>query len=215
MLYHYLKYGIVKKEALRELTSLYFNPPTHPDLLKNNEANDLLYLLGLHAIIICENPKKTLRFANFIKTVYKTDEGKGTPTPYSFFIKISVADAYYKLGRYDKVSTIYYALSEDYKKSDNLLTPFMKMLFHCLKIKMLLNARRESDIQNEVKCINAISNESGYKVSRLYILSLLLNNSKFGNTNPEFQKQLNYSFVKLIRDNGLSNSIILPVQVNA
>jgi len=206
-LYHYLKYGIIKKDALRELTTLCLNNTPLFKPLASNEANDMLYLLGLYTIALADNPKKTIRFANFIKTTYKNDELSEQTTPYSFFVKIMIADSLFMLGKHDLVSAIYYSISEDYKKSDRLLTPYMKMLFHCLKVKVLVNTKRETDILDEVKCINAIADESGYKFSKLYILTLLLKTQKLMVKYPDFYKQVNYSLLKMIRENELNKDV--------
>lgn len=212
-LYYYLKYGVVKKEALTQLTRLTFHPPDDEYNLTNCASNDMLYLLGLGTLFITDNPKKILRYASIIKKHYKSDDLILKTSHYGFFINLMSADAHFKLGETNKVAEIYYAISYAYKKNENLLTPFMQTVFHCLRIKLVIDTPREDAVLHEIKCIDAVVEKNGSKLNKLYTLSLLLQNERFMAAHPNFKKQVSYDYMKLVTGNGLNTETFLKQKV--
>jgi hypothetical protein len=205
-IYNMMKYGVVKKEAIAELTKICFNPPEDIYNLKQSASNDILYLLGSFTLLTCNNPKKSVRFIISVSRTYKPQKTSDTSTSYGFFTKIILSDAYFKLGDAQKVESLYYEISNCYKKSEGLLTPFMRTVFHCLKVKMLLISGRYDEIAMEMKCVNAIANEAGSQFSKFYLLLLLLQNEVFLNKYSGVKKQYRYDYEKLIRENNLYNT---------
>ncbi|MDB5030598.1 MAG: hypothetical protein JWP71_1319 [Mucilaginibacter sp.] len=208
-LYYHLKYGIIKREVLRDLTKLSFNPPTDRTGFKKCASNDLLYLLGLNTMMLCYNSKKTIRFIEFLKKNYKPDLFGDNTTQYGFFLKVITADAYYDLGNNTKVAETYYAISNAYKNSGERLTPYMKILFHNLKVKTLINTPRAIHIVTEMKSINAIADKSGYKFPKLYVSVILLKSADLQTSMPKLYKQVNYDFIKMLHENKLNTKIFL------
>jgi hypothetical protein len=211
-IYYHLKYGIIKTEALADLTKLYFNPE-YATGLKVTAANDMLYLLGLHTLLLGNNPRKVIRFVHFLKKHYRDDVCGENTLQYGFFIKTLAANAYFELGGNEKVADLYYLISASYKKSDDLLTPYMKIVFHSLKIKTLVNTPKDNLITGEMKNINGITGKYGYKFSKLYISSIILKSPALNESAPEFYKQVNYEFNKLIRECGLNPKVFLQTIV--
>jgi hypothetical protein len=207
-IYYHLKYGIIKTEALADLTKLYFNPENVAGL-KVSAANDMLYLLGLHTVLLSNNPRKVVRFANFLKNHYRNEEDGDNTFQYSFFIKALVANAYFELGENNKVADLYYTTSVSYNKSDDFLTPFMKVVFHSLKLKTLVNTPKDNLIAGEMKIINSITAKYGYKFSKLYISSIILKSPTLSQSAPEFYKRVNYEFNKIIGECGLNAKLFL------
>ena len=201
-LYHYLKYGTIKPELLHDLTKLSFNPPTDSARLKHTSSNDLLFLLAVYTLRLSNNPKKSLRFINFLSKIYRDHLVEDKTNQYRFFIKIAKADAYFKLGDTEAVLGIYRLISSTYRKRDNLLTPYMKTLFYSLKIKALLNTSRENSIPDEIKILFEIAGESGDKISKLVVSTMILNES-LSNMFPEFYRQVKHSFYKTLNETGL------------
>jgi hypothetical protein len=197
--YYHFKYGIIKTEALGDLTKLYFNPE-YVAGLKVSAANDMLYLLGLHTLLLSNNPRKVITFINFLKKNYRNDVCGENTLQYGFFIKILAANAFFELGQNDKVADLYYLISASYKKGDDLLTPYMKILFHSLKIKKLINTPKDNLIVGEMKNINSIATKYDYRFSKLYISSVVLKSSTLNESAPELYKQVNYEFNKIIRE---------------
>jgi hypothetical protein len=207
-IYYHLKYGIIKTEVLADLTKLYFNAD-HASTLKKSAANDMLYLLGLYTLLLSNNPKKTLRFISFLRSNYRTDILEEHISQYGFFIKTLAANSYFELNEHDKVKEIYYSILAAYKKSDDLLTPYMRIYFHSLKIKTFINTPKENLIPEEMKNVNNIVNKYGYKFSKLYISSIILKSTTLQNSAPAFYKQVSYDFNKIIRDCRLNTKLFL------
>ncbi|MCC8425836.1 hypothetical protein [Mucilaginibacter sp. UR6-11] len=206
--YYHLKYGIIKTEALSDLTKLYFNSGNSLELNKS-AANDLLYLLGSYTLLLANNPKKTLRFISFLKQNYRTDNLEDQMSQYGFFLKILTANAYFELGERAKVEEIYDSIAVTFKKNDDLLTPYMKVLFYSLKIRTLINTSKENLIAAEMKNINNITSKASYKFLKIYISSILLKSPNLQNSAPEFYKQVNHDFNKIIGDCELNARIFL------
>lgn len=208
-IYYHLKYGIIKSEAMANLTILYFDTTIETTNLKKSAANDMLFLLGLHTLLLSNNPRKLLRFIRFLDKNYHPEISDNYASQYDFFVKTVEANAYFELGEMDKVSEIYYLISSTYKKYNNLLTNYMKVVFHSLKIKLMVNTVKENQIAAEMKNINNIAAQFGYKFSRLYIISVLLKSPTLQNSAPELYKQANYDFNKIIRECGLNSKLFL------
>jgi hypothetical protein len=206
-IYYHLKYGIIKTEILADITRLYFNAE-YTTALNKTASNDILYLLGLHTLLLCNNPKKILRFISFLKKNYKADTLEENTLQYGFFMKILAANAYFELGEASNVSEIYYSVSATYKKRDDLLTPYMKILFHSLKTKMLINTSKESQVVSEMKNINDIATKYGYKFSKIHVSALILKSLTL-DPNSTFYKQVNYDYNKMIRESGLNAKLFL------
>jgi hypothetical protein len=208
-LYNYLKHGIVEKSALVELTKLTFNGPEPGSDLTDCASNDMLFLLGIGTFFIADNPKKLIRFIDMVKRSYKNDDVVNTQSQYGFFIKCMTGDTYYKLGEHETVKEIYQSISNSYNAHEDLLTPFMQTLFHCLKVKTIIDTDLEDNVIGEMKCIEAIAERSGGKLNNLYTLSLLLHKGNFMEKHPSFKKQANYSYMKLVSNGGLSADTFL------
>jgi hypothetical protein len=207
-IYYHLKYGIIKTEALTDLTKLFFNA-NQAISLKKSAANDMFYLLGLFTLLLSNNPKKILRFITFLRNHYRADILEESISQYGFFVKTLAANSYFELGEHDKVTEIYYSISATYKKSDEMLTPYMRIHFHALKIKTFINTPKENLIPAEMKSVNDITTKYGYKFSKLFISSIILRSITLQNSAPEFYKQVNYDFNKIIRDNKLNAKLFL------
>lgn len=208
-IYYHLKYGIIKTEAMTDLTRLLFNATGHLPDFKKSAANDMLFLLGLHTLLLSNNPHKTLRFIKFMDRNYRSDTSYDYASQYGFFAKIIEANSYFELGELAKVSSIYNDISSAHKKGNNVFTPYMKMLFHSLKIKALINTSKDNQIANELKQVNNIAGQFGYKLSNMYVLSILLKSPTLQNSSPELYKQISYDFNKIMRENNLNPKLFL------
>ncbi|MFD2871521.1 hypothetical protein ACFS5N_03505 [Mucilaginibacter ximonensis] len=209
-IYYHLKYGIIKTEAITDLTKLYFNAAGNLLELKKSASNDILFLLGLHTLLLSNNPLKILRFIQFLNRNYRSDVSNNHVREYFFFIKTLEANSYFELGELAKVSNIYHDLSASYKKNNNLLTPYMKMLFHSLKIKTLINnTLKDNQIAGEIKQINNIAHQFGYKLSKMYVFSVLLKSPTLQTSSPELYKQISDDFNKITRESGLNPKLFL------
>ncbi|WP_183572323.1 hypothetical protein HDF18_04270 [Mucilaginibacter sp. X5P1] len=196
-IYQFLKYGIVKKESLEALTKLVFTSPKNEHELRNCVTNDMLYMLGMYTLSICNNPKKSIRFIHAIRSFYKSDDLYNQTSVYGFMVKILSADAYFRLGDNDMVTALYYAISNAYEKSEGLMSPFMKTLFLSVKIKFMAGNHEDYAIMDEIKALRANSEMSGNKLSLLLILIFLMKNERFAVTHPTFYAQLYNDYKKM------------------
>ncbi len=201
--YNFFRYGVVKKDALIQLTKLSFYFPEDESYIQQSAANDMIYLLGLHTLVLAANPKKTIRIIHLFKTRYKPDKTDRQPSHYNFFLQTLLADANFRLGRHDKVSALYFVVARLYN-TEELLTPFMKTLFISFKITTLFNTPDEKYIFNELKCLDVVAKEAGNKLARLYISDIILTQQRYLDGHPQLHKQLLYDMAKIIRENELS-----------
>lgn len=212
--YNCLKYGIIKKDAIRELTRLYFNPPENQDIFEQTKPNDMLYLLGVHILLLCRNPKKVLRLLNFLSKNYRSDALDSYTTQYSYFIQVHRANMHFELGCC-KAEMIFNELSTAFPDTKNLLTPFMKILHHFLRIKTMVNTPRQLLILNEVKSINIIAEKSGYKYLKLRTMAMLMSNQSLQKIAPEFCRQMSYEANKICREHGLNANMLIAGAIPA
>jgi hypothetical protein len=205
-IYYYLKYGIIKKEFLAEITKFYFNPLSNGNF-NDNAANDIVFILAAYTTAICENPRKGLRFINALNKHYKT--GNDVLTGYGFFLKIITADRYILLGEIDKAIEIHDELAQIYDGDENSHTPIMKVLHHVLKVKINLFTNKIQDVINQMKYIAGTADKAGYNLTRIYILTFLLRNNHLLEDYVQFEKQLHYDFLKILRECNIKPEIFL------
>ncbi|MFD0751858.1 hypothetical protein ACFQZS_17020 [Mucilaginibacter calamicampi] len=212
--YHCLKYNIVKKDAIRELTHLYFNPPEDKGNLRQSACNDMLYLLGVHTLLLCRNPRKILRLVNFLMKNYRADSLDDYTTQYGYFIQVHKASMLFEMGCRDKAGIVYKDLSAAFANNRSVLTPFMTILFHFLRIRTMMDTPKQLSILNEVKSITAIAEKSGYKYLKLRTMVMLMHNENLRNSAPEFYRHIAYEVNKICRENGLNVNMFLvePLQ---
>jgi len=202
-IYHYLKYGIIKKEALTTLTHLCFSPPAGTQELKNCAQNDMLYLLGMYTMSIANNPKKTLRFINTIKNTYKNDDLSGQNTAYDFFVKMIMTDTYFRLGDHHIVTALYYTVLNSNQKQGNSLSPFMESLFYSVNVKYLLIT--DGPIVKEIELLKASTEISGSKLAWLVALAAVLKKEESANTNNRLYIQAYNDYKKVTYQCGVNS----------
>ncbi|WP_461451699.1 hypothetical protein [Mucilaginibacter sp.] len=204
-IYHYFKYGIAKKECMAGLTHLCFSPPSTEHELKHTAANDVLYILGMYTMFICNNPKKTLRFVNVIKSVYKSDESATASVSYSFFVKAILSDIYFRLGDHRMVTALYYTVSNLSARAGNTFSPFLQTILSCLKIKCLL--AEDEPVLAEFNKLKAVAEVSGSKLSLLITLVALLKNEKSTAKNGDFYIQIYNDYKKLMYQHNINSGL--------
>lgn len=210
-IYSYFKSGIIKKAAIIELTKFCFYPPGDQEAFEVTISNDFLYLLSTYTLMLCNNPKKSLRFINFLNTHYRNDASVIDSSQYHYFIKILTADAYYLLGDQKAIADIHDDISDWYKESDQLLTPYMKTLFHSLRIKHMITKGLLDSIPGELKLFNMMAEESGAKFSKVYLYRTVLNTESLKTTLPEFYRQVKYSLNKIVVETGINVETLVTV----
>ncbi|GAA4339835.1 hypothetical protein GCM10023149_50810 [Mucilaginibacter gynuensis] len=207
-IYYYLKYGIFKKEYFSDVTAFYFNPPAE-ESLEHKSGNDLVLLMAVFSTSICNNAQKGLRFINAIKKCYK-DEGDST-SGYGFILSAMTADRCFLAGKIDEGLKIYNTMVQVHAKNEHAFTPFMKVMYHTLKIKAAIFTNRIQTTVDELKYIQQVAEQLNYKTTRVYILAYLIKHEQL--LSPQVHKKVNYDFTKAVRESGLRAEIFLNQNV--
>lgn len=203
-LYTYFKHGIIKKEAFVGLTRFCFNPPREGNYLENTAANDMIYLLGAYTLLLTKNPIKTLRYINVLEKNYKKRDFE-TNYGYDFFLDIVTADCYFRLAKTDQLVDIYAKYSALYKQDAAAFTDYMKNLFYALRIKTNISLHKYTHTIEDIKSHAQIANEQ--KLSKMFLLLVVLNNTELADLYPQFYKQCHYEHTKLLRECGLTANL--------
>ncbi|MGN8069083.1 hypothetical protein [Mucilaginibacter sp. SG564] len=200
--YYFFKYGIIKKDFFVTITRFYFNPPKQTGSQPYSQRNDLTYLLAGFTLVICQKPRKMIRYINALQKIHSTEA-----VGYNFFLKILMADSYFLLGRVKEFKAINDHISELFKTKESLFTPYMKQAFYSLKIKKAILNNEYNTIPGYFKYLNQATEKSGNKFSKIFTINLLINNPAIVNQDEAFYKQLAYNNSKALRECGLSPEI--------
>lgn len=210
-IYSYFKSGIIKKAAIIELTKFCFCPPSNTETFEPTVSNDFLYLLSVYTLILCNNPRKSLRFINSLNSRYRNELSADDSSHYHYFIDVLTADDYYLLGDKQAVANIHDKISKLYNDDEQLLTPYMKTLFHSMRIKHMICGEQWDSIPGELKLLNIMSEESGAKFSKVYVYRLILKTEALKAAIPEFYRQVKYSLNKIIVEAGINVETLVTV----
>jgi hypothetical protein len=201
-IHYFFKYGIIKKDFFINITRFYFNPPRQNGNLNYSPANDLIYLLAGFALLICQKPRKMLRYLNVLQKLYVKDSEE--ITSYTFFLNILTTDALFLLGKVKELKAIHDTISELFKTKENSFTSSMKLAFYSLKIKKAILSNDYTSIPGYLKYLNQAADKSGNKFSKIFTITLLISQPSIIKQDPTFYKQLAYNNAKILRECGLS-----------
>jgi hypothetical protein len=204
-IYCYFKYGIFKRETLVELTRFYFNPQKAPSQ-GTSKFNEIIYLLAIHCLSICQNPVKTLRLINAIRKIYPNgSEG------YNFMIKIISAQAYLQLNDSNKALEIFSGLSAVYPHEETGYTAIIKIGYHMLRLKLISYLQQDHNLTDEAKTLIQLSEDSNFKLTKVNTLAFILSKQELFKQEKSAFNQFYYDFMKTIRSAGCrSESFIKP-----
>lgn len=204
-IYYFFKYSVIKKDFFINITRFYFNPPKQSGSITYAETNDLIYLLAGYTLLICQQPRKMLRYLNALQKMQGKDQAE--ITGYAFFSKILTANSLFFLDKVKELKATHDNISDLFKTRENSFTPYMKLAFYSLKIKKAILSNEYSTIPGSLKYLNQTSDKSGNKFSKIFTINLLLNNPAIVNSDPAFYKQLASNNAKILRECGLSPEI--------
>jgi hypothetical protein len=214
--YYYLKYGIINKEAFTELTHFYFNPPVNDDSLKNNNANDVLCLLAVYTLSVCNSPVKTLRFINALDKVYTHEQVNSQS--FNFMLQLAGAEAHFALGKTCEGNKIYEEITVSYEKDKDSFTPFMKASYYLLKVKTGLYNRDKAAMQQALKSLIYLADNTGLKLIKVQAFVFILLNKCKLDLDDSYINQAYYEFTRIIRGIGfreesfVDNCVIMAIR---
>ena len=204
--YYYLKYGILKKEFLADITNFYFNCSQQPQL-KSTPANDIIFMLAAYSSVICHNPNKGLRLISALEKNYR--QQPEIDSAYNFFLKIIKADRYFMIGEIQKALEIYLSVLLAYNKYETSYTFIMRLLFISLKIKASLFIHNHTELNKHLTSLMHLTGQAGYNLPKLYVLAFLLKHKNQLVSAPQFEKKLHFDFIKTLRECGVQADVFL------
>lgn len=200
-LYFYLKYNVVKKEALAEITHFCFNPPTNRKQLNQLGSNYVLNLLALHTLSVAGSPQKVLRFIRVLHNIHHQNDH--FVPEYHFFLLINKAHIYVDLGKIAEASSIYELLMMDYRDDENKFTPYMRACLDNLAAHLIRFTADQQQISNAVERMANTIEPSNYKLMQVNTLAYYLVADKNDQGSSAY-KTLYFKFIKIMRSNGFN-----------
>ncbi len=204
-LYQFFAHGIINLPFFRELTEFCFNPPSKGEGVIAKQASDIIFLISGYTLSICRRPRKSLRYFDILEKRY---ESFNTPSPvYKFLLDMIRADANFMLGNRAEVIRLHNSAQEIYEVGESSFTAFMRGIMYALKIKIAILERNLPTIAANMKLLTAISEETGARLSKLFVLLYILNRSNVADLDPQLYKQAVYDYNKKLRECGLRAEI--------
>ncbi|WP_183561924.1 hypothetical protein [Mucilaginibacter sp. SP1R1] len=205
-IFAYLKYGVIKDDCFKEITQFCFNPPVKQIGFRDNLADEVLYLIGVITLKICQNPKKTIRFIQVLDKHYRniTDISNG----YNFLFKVIMLNEYLCIGKKEEAVKIYYSLQNCFDGDKNQVTPFMETLFNTARIMISNYCEQYPYMATDARVIDLIVDKMDANLFKVYVQALLLKDSERKVDSPVY-KQMLYDYKKTIRQNQLYPQLFL------
>jgi hypothetical protein len=200
--YNYLKFGVVEKEALTGLTKLLFHPPAVAIGTSPSNAQNMLQVLGMYTALNFNNPRKLLRIVSILQREPQQDVASAFDF-HGFFIKILLADSYFKLGDGVRLHHIFDRIQAQFTSKQSQFTPFMTTLFYALEIKVLLIPRDQSSVIDQLKIIEDSIKLSKTTLSQLMILKIMSGQVRFKKSYPDHYAKTQQDYDQLIAHHGL------------
>lgn len=207
-IYHYLKYGIVKKEALSEITKFCFNPLVQITGLEHNITNDIIYILAARTLQIAGNPQKIIRFIQILNKHYK--RLSDTKTCYTFFLKNILADTYFLLDDKKNLLDTHKSILKLDTSHSGSYAPYINIFNHALNIKVAFFKNDFESISAEYKCFVQLADKQDLKFEKFYLISLMLKkrSANGGGELSQLYKQLQYEYAKFKMQSGVTELLV-------
>ena len=193
-IYQYLKFGVVKREALAHITHFYFNPPKISHDAEPYYANHIIYLLAISTMGIANNKRKLIRFINVLENCTAQND----QTSCKFFMNITKADSYFTLGDIEAGKKVYQEINDDYAEHSCAYTPYMKICLNLASAKMMAVTGCEYEAHLVVEKAKQTSSKMNFKYIEAYILAAYLEMPGLDVASVDY-KEANYRFLKLVR----------------
>ncbi|MBD1395321.1 NACHT domain-containing protein [Mucilaginibacter glaciei] len=210
-LYQFFKYGHIKKDLFVDITKFNFNPALYSNTFPDDSADELIYILAGNALLLCNKPQKVIRFVNALRKLYK--KPLEPFTPYIFFKKTLIAQAYTLLGDTAQVLEVYKKVATIYSMEEDSFTPYMKSMFNALKIKKAILIEDYESIPAYLKQLTTVCGSSGNKLSRAFIYAAILKTPQIAQLNPAFYQQVRYENMKILREGDLRPDLFVQAEV--
>ncbi|MBS7563876.1 NACHT domain-containing protein [Mucilaginibacter sp. Bleaf8] len=200
-LYHFLKFKVVKKEAIAEITRFIFHPVLKRHQLNKLSSNHILYMLALGTLMISANPAKMLRFISVLHRVHHNNQ-QFLP---QFHLGLLISKTHFllDLGRQQEALSIFELIMLDYKDDRNKFTPYMKSLLDLLAARLIPYSADNNYIDASVKALTQPNTDNTYKLLQVNALSYYLTNRYKDRMSADY-KTLYFKFIKLMRSSAFN-----------
>jgi len=205
-IHQFLKYGAIKKDFFAELTRFYFNNTLQEERLKSKVFHTLINLLAAFSLQICQPTFKILRFTHSLRYLINTSEDLFA---YCFFLNILEADSYFHLGQKQKFLNSYNFILSSTESTETLFTPMMNAMLYNLKIKAAIINEDYPLVASYYDYLSEICTGSGNKLIKTMASVAILGDQNLTTRYPQLIKQVNYEYLKILRENGLSINIFM------
>jgi hypothetical protein len=194
-IYYYLRFGIIQKEALAQLTRFYFKPVIQKNISYPVPFNEILHMIGLYTLSICNNEKKTMRYITALKKIYPLGS-----ICYNFLFRILKAEIYLSLGKENDAVRILQHLKPYYEEQEFSLTGFMKISYLALKIKL----ENLDSIPNvdQINIFSRFCDDEHCTLIKATSLAFLLKKNPVLRDDPQYFDQFYFDLVKTTREHG-------------
>ncbi|MEO3406435.1 hypothetical protein AAFN85_21155 [Mucilaginibacter sp. CAU 1740] len=202
--YLFLQKGVIPHEIFEGIDQLSFSPVFTDEQVRPCEVNDMLFIQAAYTMLICGDPYKVVRFVNMVRNHYQTAQIEEAKTQFAFFINLLQAEAWFGIGETDRALKLFGPIADTFGVGGKQLGPIIKARFYNLKIKLLMNTPREDLIIDELKCVNAIAEDSGNKILKMNVLMMLLKHNGVLDQYPFFKQQAVHDLTAIINRSGLN-----------
>jgi hypothetical protein len=193
-IFAYLKYGVLKKEALRQITAYCFNPPTR---VAGTPEAQLLFLLALHTLKLGAHPAKQLRLIKVLEQ--RMSENIHPESGFYFLVRLLKAEAYLEAGQVEKSHRLYLELAADQAER----TAYPAIRLRLLKAKLLVNMGSQAEAGQAAEQLAAAADKSGYHSITAEAVSVYLD--RYSDHEPtDFLKRIQYQLIRTIRRGGFA-----------
>ncbi|QJD96984.1 ATP-binding protein [Mucilaginibacter robiniae] len=200
-IYYYLKFNVIKKDALTDITRFIFHPITKRRQLNKLSSNHVLYILALSTLTIAGNHKKLLRFVKVLHHIHHTND-EFLPE-FHFFLLLTKAHASLSMGNIQDAVTIFKLVIADYQDNKQNFTPYMKAYLDLLAARLVPYTSNHSYIEATIKQTVDAAENSTNKLLQVNTLSYYLKTNNSDRFSPEY-RILYFKFVKLMRSTGFN-----------
>ncbi|MDQ7949630.1 MAG: NACHT domain-containing protein [Pedobacter sp.] len=203
-LYYYLRFNVIKPEALEEITHFCFNPALEDHFVLTQGINNIISILALHTLQITGNLKKQLRFAILL---LRFDQAKSTATSaYQDILLINSAQLLLALGNRKESQAIFEQVQAKYEHP-RLLTSYLQSRMDFLKAQLAVDEKDFAKLSALAGKYLANKN-STYPIFEANIFALLLLHWKEDKDSAAY-KSIYIRFIKLVQTTRFSPQAFL------
>jgi hypothetical protein len=133
-------------------------------------------------------------------------------------LQLASAEAHFALGKTCEGNKIYEEITVSYEKDKDSFTPFMKASYYLLKVKTGLYNRDKAAMQQALKSLIYLADNTGLKLIKVQAFVFILSNKCKLDLDDSYINQAYYEFTRIIRGIGfreesfVDNCVIMAIR---